>query len=187
MIQHGDDDGGVDARVDVLMADRAGHGAFGRVFRHECAAAAAEAVCGIPALQTLTGGAGEGRFARLGIAVGDGGDIAPALRRFDRLPRQTYGTVVEAKGPMDSDVREIGTSRQTQGIRGAQHALWAVDEQQVRGLRLCRGEFNVICMGRDILQHGHRTSFHEIGNSDGLPGGHRDFSSQVTSYHRPNL
>ena len=152
-----------------------------------CAAAAAEAVCGIPALQTLTGGAGEGRFARLGIAVGNGGDIAPALRRFDRLPRQKYGTVVEAKGKMDSDVREIGTPRQTQGIRGAQHALWAVDEQQIRGLRLCRGEFNVICMGRDILQHGHRTSFHEIGNSDGLPGGHRDFSSQVTSYHRPNL
>ena len=133
MIQHGDDDGGVDARVYVLMADRAGHGAFGRVFRHECAAAAAEAVCGIPALQTLTGGAGEGRFTRLGVAVGNGGDIAPALRRFDRLPRQKYGTVVEAKGKMDGDVREIGTPRQAQGIRGAQHALWAVDEQQVRG------------------------------------------------------
>lgn len=69
---------------------------------------------------------------------------------------------------MDGDVRKISAHRQTQGIRGAQHALWAVDEQQVRGLRLCRCEFNVICMGCDILQHGHRTSFHEIGNSDGF-------------------
>ena len=96
-VRDGNDHGGAELRIDRQTAVRADHGPFGLAVAHRLAAAAAEAVGPVPALQALADRSRKNRVLRPHLAVGSGGHEGKPLRRSRSVvsPRHKIGALIE--------------------------------------------------------------------------------------------